>query len=211
MRYEDNSGQLGFDALLRQADDSNRQRAFERETAHLPGGMDEALPFFRSLLEKHDEAMRSADTERVFTLREEARKLALRLNDGKPGILAGENAPACVLERLTAAASGEIPLWGQAGEFVIDAAGTRAHIEMDGIFGIGCSVSFWPGFAARCVDAGKPFISETGYRSFLGLHADAIDGMTPDSFTRAVLETYAVRDLKGRLVAVDRKFLSSDA
>lgn len=202
-------GQLGFDDLLADADQQNRAHEFERETGHLPSTMNEALPFFRSLLEEHHAAMLVADIERVHALREEAKKLALRLNNGNPGIIAGEDAPGCMLERLTAAVPGEIPLWGQQGEFTIEAAGTSARIAMNGVFGIGSSVSFWHGFAARSVDASKPFISETGYRSFLGVHADAVSDMMPDAFVRSVLESFKARELKGRLVAIDKKYLST--
>lgn len=199
-------GQFGFDDLLADADQQNRAHAFERETGHLPSAMDEALPFFRSLLERHHAAMLVADVERVFELREEAEKLALRLNNGNPGIIAGDDAPGCVLERLTAAAPGKIPIWGQAGDFIVETAGTHVRVVMDGVFGIGSSMSFWHGFAAYCVDASKPFISETGYRSFLGIHASAAPDMTPDKFVRAVVEAHLARALKGKLVAVADKY-----
>jgi len=48
----------------------------------------------------------------------------------------------------------------------------RARIELDGIFGITGSICFWPGFSARAVDYDRPFLSQTGYRSFLGIYAD---------------------------------------
>jgi hypothetical protein len=35
---------LGFDALLASAEEANRRRSFERETGHLPGALEEALP-----------------------------------------------------------------------------------------------------------------------------------------------------------------------
>ncbi len=47
--HETSSGQLGFDALLADAETDNRPRKFERETAHLPDTMDEAIPFYREL------------------------------------------------------------------------------------------------------------------------------------------------------------------
>lgn len=199
-------GQLGFDALLSDAAEQNRAREFERETGHLPSTMEEALPFFCSLLEEHHAAMIGADIDRVFELREEARKLALRLGGGDPGILANSVAPACVLTERTTAAIGNIPLWGQAGTFVVEAAGTKARIKMDGIFGIGSLYCYWPGFSATCVDAEKPFISGTGYRRFIGLQAGATAGITPDKFTRVVLEAHVSREMKGRLVAVDEQY-----
>jgi hypothetical protein len=46
------------------------------------------------------------------------------------------------------------------------------RIVMDGMVGVCASMDVWPGFSANVVEPEKPFISETGYRSFLGLHAD---------------------------------------
>ena len=40
--------QLGFGDLLADADTANEQRQLDRETAHLPGTMAEALPFYRA-------------------------------------------------------------------------------------------------------------------------------------------------------------------
>ncbi len=106
-----------------------------------------------------------------MTLRGEARSLALRLNGGERGILADEDAPGCVLERESAAPPGAVPLWGQKGAFIVTVAGMRVRVALHGVFGIGSWSGFWPGFAAHAVDWDKPFLSETGYRSFLGIYA----------------------------------------
>ena len=58
------AGQLGFDALLADAESDNHARILARETAHLPGTMEEALPFFRGLLERHHAAMLAGDADR---------------------------------------------------------------------------------------------------------------------------------------------------
>ena len=73
--------QLGSNALLSGADSENRGRTFERETAHLPGTMVCALPYYRGLLDRHHAAMLAADAE-------EAHKLERKLNGGEPGIIA---------------------------------------------------------------------------------------------------------------------------
>lgn len=78
----------------------------------------------------------------------------------------------------------------------------RVEIAMEGVFGIGSGFSFWPGFAARAVDPHRPFLSPTGYRSFLGIHAEAQPGLTPGDFVSRVIEAYVERELTGRLVAV---------
>lgn len=200
---QDHGGQLGFEALLCAAEGENRRRKFERETAHLPGTMAEGLPFFRRLIRQHHAAMFAADAEAAMALRKEAERLALRLNGGEPGILAGEDSPGRVLARQTAAAPGAVPLWGQEGEFLLDLSGMRVRVEMEGLFGIGCGFGFWPGFSAHAVDPDRPFLSETGFRSFLGLRADPVAGLTPDAFAAKVIATHVARDLKGRLRAIE--------
>lgn len=57
--------------------------------------------------------MFNARVDEVMRLRGEAHDLARKLNDGDPGILAGDDAPGCVLARESAAVSGIVPLWGQ--------------------------------------------------------------------------------------------------
>lgn len=197
--------QLGFDALLRDAEADNIAHRFERETGHLPGTMAEGLPHFRTLIEEHHAAMLAADVEEVMRLREEALKLALRLNGGDSGIRAGPDAAACVLERETAAPAGTLPLWGQIGEFIIRAQSMQVRIKLEGIFGICTRSCFWPGFSAHAVEEDKPFLSPTGYRSFLGLRGDPVPGFQPDAFIAEVVRFYVERDLKEKLVAIDEK------
>lgn len=192
------TNQLSFEALLSSAEDDNRLRELERKTAHLPAAMDEALPFFRELLARHHARMMAADVDAVMALREEAHKLALRLNRGEPGIIAGPGAPGRVLERKTAA-DGAIPLWGQRGSFIVEVCAVRVRIELEGVFGVGASFTYWPGFSAHAVDRDAPFLSETGYRSFLGIHADPLAGLTPDAFCTRAIEAYVTASLKGTL------------
>lgn len=196
------TGQLGFDGLLAAAAEDNRKRKTERETAHLPGTMEEAIPFYRLLIRQHHAAVLAADADKVTQLRREAKNLALRLNDGEPGILAHEDAPGYVLARESAAPSGTVPLWGQDGDFIITVGKMRVRIELDGLFGIASSVAFWPGFAAHAVDLDRPFISETGYRSFLGIYAEPVPDLTPDAFTAKVIAAHIERELKGRLAPI---------
>ncbi|MBK8177043.1 MAG: hypothetical protein IPK66_17815 [Rhodospirillales bacterium] len=206
MRTHTPTAQLGFEGLLDEAETVNYRRAFERSTGHLPGTLSEALPHFRALLATHHAAMLAADVDETMRLRKEADNLARRLNHGEPGILAGPDAPGCILRRETAAARDCVPLWGQQGSFVVTVSGARVRIAMDGIFGIGSSFGYWPGFAAHVVDAGRPFISETGYRSFLGIHADPAPGMTPEAFAAEIVAAYVAKELKGRLVAIEPRY-----
>ena len=202
----DRAAQLGFDAFLADAEAENRARKFERETGHLPGTMDRALPFYRVLLRQHHAAMLAADVDETMRLREEAHRFALRLNGGEPGILAGPDAPGCVLEDETAASPGAVPLWGQTGEFVITVDRMRVRIEQDGIFGIAACHCLWPGFSAHAVEFERPFLSPTGYRSLLGIYAEPVPHMSPDEFVREVIATYVTRDLKGRPVEIETRY-----
>lgn len=200
------NSQLGFDSLLGTADTENRSRKFERETAHLPGTMDRAIPFYRVLIRQHHAAMLAANVDETMRLRDEARKLALRLNGGKPGIIADDDAPGCVLERETTASPGAVPLWGQTGDFVIDVNSMQVRIVLEGIFGLGGNAFYWPGFAAQAVDLDRPFLSPTGYRSFLGIHAEPQPGMSPDEFASEVIAAHVARELKGRLVPIEMRY-----
>jgi len=198
--------QLGFDALLCAAATDNEQRKQERACAHLPGTMADAVPFLHALIERHHAAMLAGDAVTVERFREEAHQLAIKLNDYEPGILADDDAPGCVLDRLTRAPEGAFPLWGQAGSFVIECASMRVRIEMDGFFGIAARHLSWMGFSAHAVDWHAPFISETGYRSFLGAGGALAPGFTPDTFATEIVAAYVRSELKGKLRRIARKY-----
>ena len=203
--------QLGFDALLAEAATDNEARLFDRQAAHLPRDMTDAIPFYRALLDDHHAAMIAADLDRVTALREDACNLAIRLNGGTSmGIIGGEDAPGCVLARETAAASGAIPLWGQDGDFIINVRGVAVRIEMNGLFGI-ASRTHWLGFSAHAVAKDRPFISPTGYRSFLGCQAAIEPNITPDASCARFIEAHIVRDLGGRLVEIAKSARISEA
>lgn len=42
----------------------------------------------------------------------------------------------------------------------------RVRVRMDGFFGIGAEYLDYMNFSANAVEWNKPFLSETGYRSF---------------------------------------------
>lgn len=200
------SDQLGFEALLASADRQNINRQVERESAHLPGTMEEALPFYRALIERHHAAMLAGDAAAVLEFHREAHRLAEKLNGYEPGIIADDDAPGCVLDRETRAPDGTVPLWGQSGTFEITVGTMRARIRIDGLFGIASGYFVWPGFDAHAVELDKPYISETGYRSFIGLSWELEPGYTPDRFVTAVIEAHVRRELKGRLLAIETRY-----
>ncbi|MCI0599889.1 MAG: hypothetical protein L0Y60_10270 [Beijerinckiaceae bacterium] len=198
--------QLGFTDLLTDAATANGQRRLYKATAHLPGTMEEALPFYRRMIERHHAAMLAAEIGEAMSIREEAHKLAAKLNGGKSGIIARDDSPGCVLERESAAAPGTLLLWGQAGEFTVTVDAMRVRIELKGMFGIGSTSRLFPGFYAHAVDRDRPFLSETGFRSFLGVSGDLVPGLTPGEFARAAIAAYVDRELKGRLTKIEPRY-----
>jgi len=200
------TAQLGFDSLLIDAEAVNRAYRFEKAHSHLPGTMADAVPFYRDLIDRHHAGMLAADLDTIIALRKEAANLALKLNGGEPGILAGPDAPGCMLEHQTAAPVGTVPFWGQIGDFIIEVESMRIRVEMDGMFGICARHISWMNFSAHAVDWDKPFLSETGYRSFMGLNTPLVLGMTPDQFAAEVIANQVRQELKGRLIQIESQF-----
>lgn len=198
--------QLGFADLLADAATANEQRQLDRETAHLPGTMAEALPFYRRMIDRHHAAMLAADIDEAMRVREDAHRLAAKLNGGTCGIIAGPDAPGCILETGTAAAPGTVPLWGQAGEFIVAMDAMRVRIEIQGMFGTGTRFCLFPGFHARAVDMDRPFLSETGFRAFYGLSGALVPDLTPEQFVRAAIAAHVRTELKGRLKAIEPRY-----
>jgi hypothetical protein len=102
------------------------------------------------------------------------------------------------------------PMWGQTGSFTINIDGMPIRIEQDGIFGTGTLHMTWPPFGAHAVDYQKPFISETGYRCFIGVHADMVSGITPDDFAREMIRAYMQRECKGKPKKIERSYVGRE-
>jgi hypothetical protein len=190
---------FGFDEMLE-----------EERTAYLPSTMEEAVPFYRKLIERHHEAMIAGDVSTAMQIRDEANDLAIKLNGGTNMGICAPDGPAKILEAEVAAPAGTVPIWGQKGDYIIDVDGTRVRIEQDGIFGIGSRMSAAPGFAAHAVDYDKPFISNTGYRSFLGYRPDLEAGMTPDRFAREIIREQIKREAKGKLCKIEQSYVERE-
>ena len=194
--------QTGFPLLLEEADQTNRERAFERATAHLPGTMAEGIAWYRRLLERHHDAVLAGDERTAKRLQGEACLLAQKLNGGRRGYLADDDAPAWILQRATAAEPGTVPLWGQVGSFVIEACGMRVRIETRGLYGV-CGHG---SFNAHAVDPDLPFLSPTGFRSFLGYGPGPKAGQTVEAYARQVIEQHVAGELRGRLLPIEPEY-----
>lgn len=195
--------QLGFGDLLTAADAANERHRLDKATAHLPGSMAEAVPFYRGMIEQHHAAMLAADIGQTMAIREEAHKLAEKLHGGRTGIKAPDGA-GTILQRETAAPGGAVPLWGQEGDYTLTVGPMRVRIVQRGLFGICASLGTFPEFAAHAVDWDKPFLSETGYRSFMGIGGQLVPGLTPEAFAAEIVRAHVAKALKGRLHPIKR-------
>jgi hypothetical protein len=138
-RHRPSSASISF-SPARKAENLTPQIA--RDCADLPESLDEALPFFRALIERHHAAMLAADVGLVTHLREEADRLAFKLNGFRPGILSNDDSPGNVLDRETRAVQGKVPLWGQSGSFVL-----RPGFETPGWVYVASRRPRWPSMA----------------------------------------------------------------
>jgi hypothetical protein len=190
---------FGFDEMLH-----------EEETAHLPSTMEEAVPFYRKLIERHNAAMMAGDKDAAMAVRAEADDLAYKLNGNDIGIKGGSDSIAAKLEHATAAPEGTVPMWGQTGDYTIDIDGMKVRIEQDGIFAVGSHAMFWLAFSAHAVDYDKPFLSETGYRSFIGIFAPPEPGVTPEDFAKGVIRGYLKREHKGKPYRIEKGYVDRE-
>lgn len=182
----------------------------EQRTAYLPSTFEEAIPVYRDLIDKHHAAMMVGDEATVLKLRNEAHDLARKLNDGDHGILAGPDSVGHRLENATAAEDGAIPKWGQTASYTIDVNGMKVRIEQQGMLGIGAMSMFWPSFEAYAVDYDQPFISQTGYRSFMGPRVEVMTGIAPDQFAREVITSYLVGERKGKPERIEKSYVERE-
>lgn len=125
------------------------------------------------------------------------RACVIKLNGGKSfGSATIQNE----LEAKLAAPAGQVPEWGQAGEFLLDVEGMRVVVRM-------CpdSLSNHCGAELHAVDFDKPFISRTGYRHQYMRPAQQL-GRTVDQAVRAeVLELLAS---EGKAVAINHEYVA---
>lgn len=201
MTFEDHNqlDQLGFDDLLAETEAINEDNAFIKETAHLPNGLEAAITFHFEQIAQHDRAMCNLNFDIAHQIRKDAHLLAKKLNGGNPGILASDDAPGNILATECAIQNGTIPLWGQDGNFNVETNGIVANIKMQGIFGIGSLAMPYLGFCVHAIEFEKPFITKTGYRSFLGAYVQPKQGMTTCDFVCAVINDYIQHELHGKL------------
>jgi hypothetical protein len=167
-----------------------------------PDAFDVAILVYRESLAAYTAAMLAADSAAAAEAQAAAKAAVMSCVTGKfsyYNVLAG-------FEMDTDAVSGEIPPWGHTGAFVLPyASNLRLHVKMHGFVNLG--VGPFRGFEVRAVDASRPFISSSGYRSFIGAGYPGL--FVPDTsvemYLRAVLAKFIATDLKGKLPRIEQK------
>lgn len=148
--------------------------------ATLPESKDELLEVARLAMQALDFAVLVHDEEGLLGAAERYAAVIWKLNGGKFfGCQAGEDSPGHVVEKYCQAEPGCFPLWGQRGEFLVEANGIRAMVEVEGGYSYHTMhLQF------RAVDLDTEFISETGYRS----HYDGVRyGMRVEEVAQSIL------------------------
>ncbi|MCD5980531.1 hypothetical protein [Pseudomonas quasicaspiana] len=149
--------------------------------------------------EQYHDAMLAEDMASLELAEMAYPALVYALNGGTFfGCKAGPDSAGYVLERAVAARAGQVPSWGQAGEFLLELEGVRICVKLtSNMLGNHRSVDL------HAVDWDKPFISSTGYRNVV-LTAANHQGRTVDQALRLVVEDVLERE--GGLVAIDAEY-----
>lgn len=164
-----------------------------REFAENPERIKAALPRFLEMLRELDAAIKADDIKAAAEIETRADQYATELQGGdRCGILSPDG-PATILEKAAAAPDGEVPMWGQRGNFVLMVGLTPIRFEYDGIFGTAGFFSF----SIHAVRWDKPFPSETGYRFFCGISLSHVPkGATVADFVTDEVQRYIREECK---------------
>lgn len=146
------------------------------------------------VLELYHDAMLAADVQALDDAHLVYRACVLKLNGGTAF---GSASVQDALAAKFAARAGQVPKWGQAGEFLLDVEGMRIVVRMD----VG-SLANHCGAELCAVDFDKPFVSRTGYRHQFMAPAHHV-GRTVDQAVRA--EVLALLAGEGKAVAIDKE------
>lgn len=146
------------------------------------------------VLQVYHDAMLAADVQALDDAHLVYRACVIKLNGGSNF---GSASIQDALAAKFAALPGQVPGWGQAGEFLLEVDGMRLVVKMDV-----ASLGNHCGAELRAVDFDKPFVSRTGYRHQYMAPSQHV-GRTVDQAVRAeVLELLAG---EGKAVAIDQE------
>lgn len=150
--------------------------------------------------EKYHDAVLAGHIEALDQAEDAYCALVYKLNgDTLFGCKADDDSAGHVLARAVAAQPGQVPSWGQAGEFLLEVEGLRVWVRLPHHM-LGNHR-----FCDLCaVDLDKPFISETGYRS-VNLSATSSIGESVDQTVRRVV--LDLMQAEGKLKSIEGEYV----
>jgi len=175
--------------------------------ASMPSDLDGLLAVARASVDELHAGVMACDDAAVELATNRYDAVTWKLNGGTfLGCQADQDAAGCVIDRHCSAAPGDVPCWGQAGQFLIEVEGLRALVDYSGACSLlGCH------FAFTAVDLDRPFVSETGYRSHFDDLGDLNGGVTVDAKAAAIFADYLKKGRPPRIKQESRKALASYA
>lgn len=159
-----------------------------RAAKGLPDTDEELIDRCRELLVEYDATIRAADRGYAEDIAEMIEQACIKLNGGDTfGSALEPNGGHYRMKHAMMAPYQSVPMWGQPGVFTIEAHGIPARIRYSGLFGVSHH-----GFDVTAVEWDKPFLSPTGYRSFLDTYwKHRLDpGNTPEDYVKTIVETF---------------------
>lgn len=175
--------------------DAERNAAAASVAATLPADRAALLDVARECVELYNEAVLNRADFAALIIGERYDAVVWRLNGGTYfGCNGGDESAGSVIARHCQATPGEVPLWGQRGEFIVTVKDIRCWVKYSG--GLGSVLSCH--FEFNAVDLDGPFISETGYRSHF---CAPIRGKTVDA---------AATEIFAEFLNKERRYLDAD-
>jgi hypothetical protein len=162
--------------------------------AALPDDLAELEVRAERVLALYHDAMLAADVQALDDAHLVYQACLIKLNGGTAF---GSATVQDALAAKFAAPAGQVPKWGQAGEFLLEVDGVRMVVKMD----VG-NLANHCGADLHAVDYDKPFISRTGYRHQF-MRPAAHVGRTVDQAVRAEVLEGSARE--GWATAIDQE------
>ena len=154
----------------------------------LPDTMEALKPLAKACIEDYDAAVQAGDQEAMATAKKQHDAIVWQLNGGTMfGCL--NNPDVKAMHDWLSQTPGDIPHWGQDGEFLIEAEGIRAICGYRTHLG-----GFHPHFSFTIVDKHRLFPSRTGYQS---AYPYTFGGGTVDHYARLLFSEMCQSGLSG--------------
>lgn len=150
-----------------------------------------------ALVERHHDAVLAGDLSELDATHDAYEALVYVLNGNTLfGSMADENSAGHVLARAVEAVPGQVPRWGQRGEFLLEIDGMRIRVKIGEGLGNHHSIDL------NAVDLDKPFLSHTGYRHH-GVTATSHLGETVDQAVRRAVTQLIEGEGKPKAIEAD--------